>query len=420
LTLYRDVVGVLSSAVVVDFMVIDGNLGGFGEEAVPGDNTVAQVTYDAPPGIVLPAPSARLDDLANTPTIPIVVSAVPSATVMYDPMGNVLTFNGNGHTWRTVTPFGQPIIRAVYDGGECGGQGICVYDAAGNPISTPYGVMLYHELSHAWRESQGTALSGILDEGPAIADENVLRARFGGPGRSSSNIAVACGCPKPGTSTSCFIVSAARSSAAEQELNTLRQYRDGVLRRTSVGRRFFDALHREYYVVSPRIAREMHANEKLRRAMREVAVEPLVRFYKSAIELCTRDSVSTDAHAELVRGFGPREACTLATGFSRLADDRDDADVSVSPPVPVDSPLSLVGYIAARCGPRTASLPTLRWAVLRPLAAEWRVLATMATTDGGSPAADNLLAAEIRAWLEKVPHPGGDPAKIARDHAARA
>ena len=91
----------------------------------------------------------------------------------------------NGHTY-VDTAASPPVIHVAYDTSQAGGQGICVFDTSGNPISTPNVVILYHELSHAYHfalnqvpfpQSQCPAVTD--DEPAAEIDENVLRDELG-------------------------------------------------------------------------------------------------------------------------------------------------------------------------------------------------------------------------------------------------
>jgi hypothetical protein len=71
---------------------------------------------------------------------------------------------------------------------------------------------------------------------------------------------------------SCFIATAAYGSETTQELDTLRAFRDKVLRKSEPGRWFVDT----YYTVSPPLAEYIAEHEEVRTFVREVLLNPIV------------------------------------------------------------------------------------------------------------------------------------------------
>ena len=180
-----------------------------------------------------------------------------------------------------VTP---NVIHVVYDTSQAGGQGIETFDTSGNPIATPNGVILYHELSHAFHFALGqvpfpqTACPGnTTDEPAAEIDENVMRTELGlcqrdvcnhngqiGWGATCGGRGTPDGPPLPdGSSGSgggggggggCFIVTAAVGTATTFEVLRLRAVRDRLAARIGVGSRLIGAIYQEYLQFSPAIA----------------------------------------------------------------------------------------------------------------------------------------------------------------------
>jgi len=184
MTLFLDQSGDSSTA-LKNLHTISWKDGGLGTQAIPTDPTVLLVTYTETTG--QPATADRLDTLVNTNWAdPIVITALNGGI---DPYSG-LDVTGNGFTYIDRTS-GTDIIRVVYDIGQCEGRGIATFDTAGNAITTPNPVILYHELSHAFRAATGTNQPN--DEPPAETDENVMRTELGLCLRDVNNHAGQCG-----------------------------------------------------------------------------------------------------------------------------------------------------------------------------------------------------------------------------------
>jgi len=75
------------------------------------------------------------------------------------------------------------------------------------------------------------------------------------------------------TSSNCFIATAAYGSPAAEQIDILREFRDGVLLESAAGSQFVDL----YYWLSPPVADFISGNGFLRTLVRELLVDPVVR-----------------------------------------------------------------------------------------------------------------------------------------------
>ncbi len=72
--------------------------------------------------------------------------------------------------------------------------------------------------------------------------------------------------------TGCFIATACYGDYEAREVRLLRKYRDDKLIKSFLGRKFIAT----YYKLSPSIARKIETNEKLKRRIRKVFLEPII------------------------------------------------------------------------------------------------------------------------------------------------
>jgi uncharacterized repeat protein (TIGR02543 family) len=80
------------------------------------------------------------------------------------------------------------------------------------------------------------------------------------------------------TSGICFIATAAYGSATAEQIDVLREFRDGVLLESAAGSQFIDL----YYRLSPPIADVISGNSFLRTVVRELLVDPVVWMVEAA------------------------------------------------------------------------------------------------------------------------------------------
>lgn len=251
-------------------------------------------------------PQLRLDTLVNTAFTPnygsgasnvdSIVIAGLHGLVLADgtPMtnnGTALAPMGSGLPGASANPTASCLI--IYDTQITA----CVArDGSGGtldlPISSP--LVLYHELSHAFRIVTNTALAltGVCnpsspEENAAIVDENDLRtdlaARSGvtptlrDPGNHCGRIAGEC-------SSCCIIATLASRSLSSPQVQALRHARDHFVRGTEVGHAFFERFFHDYYAFSPQVCTIMAGRPSVSAQLLEGYIEPLLGFWKIMIE----------------------------------------------------------------------------------------------------------------------------------------
>jgi hypothetical protein len=233
------------ATVETDIFDITGGDGGLGDAAVPGDNTVVQITYS--PGVTNFV-TTRILNLVNSGSN-IVIAGVDSSFILSD--GTAITSVAG-----TTFVDAGGVIRVIYDVTQCGGNGYLVFDSGGNQISFPNTVLLFHELAHAFHLSIGDSPpAGPAAEFQAETDENQLRSQVGLTLRDPNNHDGGCGGGGGGGGSSCFIASAAYGAPWADEVNRLRLLRDGLVRGTRIGAILVDRIFDEYYAVSTHVAR---------------------------------------------------------------------------------------------------------------------------------------------------------------------
>jgi hypothetical protein len=229
-------------------------------------------------------------------------------------------------------------------------------------LPVPTAVLLFHELSHAYRDAKQEELptfspaecTSSEEEEAAEKDENELRKQLNLPLRDPTNI---CGHPCTASNGCCIVASIATGSESE-ELNALRQLRERFLRRSEVGYDFFEYLHYDYYAFSPQVCGEMATDATLTGNVGTYYVRPL----KSCLQL---------AAAHLIDGEPPEQiAQHLIEGVPEDLAELSAAEI-----------LSAVGVLRAEDRPpsrwreQLPVTPTLasesefvRWALIEPIA----------------------------------------------------
>jgi hypothetical protein len=396
MSIFLDLAG-RSGTAFFNLETISGESGNVGIEDVPGDPTVFQISYVDTAG--QPATADRLGQLVNNnfpgpvvTTQDIVVTAINGGNDPY--LGIDVTCNG-------FTYLDGDVIRVVYDVSQGCGAGLALFDTDGNPISTPNPVILYHELSHAFRAV--TDRQEDNDEIPAETDENVLRSQLGlclrdvnnhdggcGPGDDCGGSAgnedggpPAGGCAA-GNDGGCFIVSVTTGSSESDEVNRLRQLRDRVGSVSGLSAQLIDVIYGEYYQFSPAIAAELEQDAFARQAVLWVVVRPLLAWYTLAGTLAF-DQDNEEAVKRAARDV--LSACPRYLSGSVVA--LLEA-IRSGESLPADAPQLLLDF-----APRIQEAARFRcasWAILDPLTRAWR------SADSGLDVVE-----EVSQWLATAP-----------------
>lgn len=185
------------------------------------------------------------------------------------------------------------------------------------PISTP--LVLYHEISHAFRIVTNAALAlgptcnpSSPEENAAIVDENVLRtdlANRSGAAVELRDPGIHCGRVHGDCSSCCIIATLASRSLSSPQVQALRHARDHFVRGTEVGHAFFERFFHDYYAFSPQVCTIMAGNPSVPGQLLEGYIEPLLGFWKIMIE----------------RSRLPMDDVILGTAFLDLHADQDQA-----------------------------------------------------------------------------------------------
>lgn len=378
--------------------------GGIGQDPPVGD--LIHVTYTQ--SQTGPCPN-RLNTLVNTsfPTIPadptdIIILALDNTFVASN--GTLLgAFGGE-----TLKPgqtdsngFTNPTNSALvlYDTSQDGGAGYCAKGLASGKydLQSPNSVILYHELSHAFRICTNSQLSlahpGVCPASPeetaAEVDENDMRTQLGIPLRDTTDH-----CANPGCPTNCCIVATiATGSPYSREVNALRQVRDSFLRRSEVGYSFFEHLLYDYYGFSPEVTRMMALTPELKKLIETWFVRPLT----ASLSLIRAWSLDGCDENEIGKRFEQSAAeIDLTVENARLVRDMLQARAEI--PAFNSDLVELADLLQQRAQPS----PYIEWGLMQPTcmyldACVWR-------SEGLSPSAlGERLTVAFDAWASAMP-----------------
>lgn len=407
--------GVDPTLAFANLMVISNGDTGLGLGPQVGNRQ--QVTYARSlPG----APPTRLDTLVNTAFNPnygggpqlvnIIILSVLSNFVLNDGTmitavgGTALPPNNSGLLGAGLNNTNDCLV--IYDTSQSNGNGYCTarLGTGGTlDLQSPNAVILYHELSHAFRTVTNTSLAltntcnpSSPEENAAITDENDLRTQIAtatstpvvlrDPG---IHCAALCTSPPPNC---CIIASVASGSPISEEVAALRSVRDGFLRRSEVGFSFFESLHHDYYAFSPQVCTLMARHAELRPLVLEGLVRPLV----SALRLIERYARGCDAAA--LGGQFVAEHADAAAGAERLAMLRRAQEVLEG----VDAPLTEAERELTRLLRPALDSRHVRWAIIEPV--QIYQSAMRAHLDGcGLGRLCELLYDSVCAWGARMP-----------------
>ena len=379
----------LEPQVWLNLYTISREDGNFGEVAPPGDPSVTQVEYKG--AAPTPPTAARLYELANTTfDLPIVVTGLAGGIDPYSGMD----VTGNGFTYvdpTASTTFAGGLVRVVYDLNQCNGAGIVGFDITNKRITTPNPVLLYHELSHAFRAAKHQT-DPVNDEIPAETDEDVMRSELGLCLRDVNNHGGDCGPPADDCGGSngdpgwgCFIVSATTGSPVSVEVSRLRRLRARVGTASRLAAQLIDVIYDDYYQFSPEIAAQIQQDEVARETILGIVVRPLLAWYTLAGALAlghAHQETISQAEADVLR------ACASQVGASSIAALLEM--IRSNNPLPPNAPPLLLHF-----APKIREAERFRfasWAILNPLVRVWT-----------SAARDLDLVEEVAQWLSTAP-----------------
>lgn len=328
----------------------------------------------------------RLDALVNTdwPLTPggpdVIVLAVGANFTLID--GSLITTRGGtalppaGSGMRGSTLNTSPSTVVLYDTSDNNGQGYCLARAGTGgtmDLRLPLSVMLYHELSHAFRIVQSSLLMlggpcnpSSAEEHAAIVDENDMRTQLAAqkettPEQRDPGIHCGASCGGGGNPGSCCIVASVSSgSPLSTEVQQLRSLREQFLRRSEVGFAFFDALHYAYYGFSPQMVTVMATDLRLRSTVLDGFVRPLIRM----LQVVRDHALDGVEIPELARRFTANLDPTDGVRALALLD-RAGALLGGSD-VPLDGNESAVRDLLVELA---LPDPHVRWGLLEPVAA---------------------------------------------------
>jgi hypothetical protein len=313
-------------------------------------------------------------------------------------------------------------IYVYYDVSDCGGSHYHGFDSKGQQILLPRLSILYHELSHAYHEAIGDEPIGsnpadteALKEAQAINDENKARAMLGAPLRDPNNHGGSCGFSghiKTFWDSVCFVATAASGSQSAPSVLELLRFRDGFLRRTELGRTFFDELFAEYYQFSPALADDLRADPSSRATVSRLCVEPLIAMLRWTKLLCAiegddeslqdlADSIISSIDQslrEFVLSGDDVAAWARATRWLHLVMDPSQETQTVSGGEgPEGDPWSCVRSIIDRALKPGIALPVTRWAIAWPIRIYWDWMLTRAR--GKTP----QVVGDLVGWVGTLP-----------------
>lgn len=375
----------------------------------------------------------RMNFVTNDTVFPIVVAGVTNTFVLPDGAPITSTAGVTSVSTAAINAAGTGLdpgttITVVYDVTGCGGAGYCAFDTNGHSTADPTEAILFHELAHAFHWANDDFDPGNA-ELQAETDENQLRRQEGMTPRDPNHHGGGCTgqCAQP--SRGCLVASAAFGSPSAPEVAALRMLRDEVLRRTDLGRAWFDELFADYHRFSPSVANDMRADPWLREVVRVVAVEPLLRFWRLAWRCLSEPEPSrvlVEPAAAALRS-SLRDVAAIVPEPAAMAEVADRVgSLQREPYVPVPpshqvtfarSAAGVVAYLAAQLSRAPAAGP-VRWAMARPLALHWTGLRRLAAGEEVAAVAWDHLAATID-WTRGLPSPS-HPVPWADEKAAHA
>jgi hypothetical protein len=343
----------------------------------------------------------------NAANIDIIILALDSSFVLTD--GTLLSSFGGltlpvGNSENPTTS-----VLVLYDTSQAGGSGYCAKGlVSGNyDLQTPNPVILYHELSHAFRDATSTSLSlsasgctASPEEAAAETDENDMRTQLAIPLRDTTDhCGQNCsGGAGPNTGSCCIIASIATGSPYSGDVNQLRLLRDSFLRASETGHTLFDHFFYDYYDFSPQLCTMMAKSGTLRSSAELYMVRPLTlclelirhytldQFTPEDLGAFFQESLRTSPELQNLTADNLEQALKL------LADVRRGVRVPELASVGVDPELT----------DRICSSPYVGWMIVDPL--DMYASALLGRAQGQTPAEiGQQLASRIDKWAADMP-----------------
>jgi hypothetical protein len=400
-----------------DLAVIANFDGGLGVAAAVGNRQA--VTYArTDPGI----PPVRLDTLVNTNFTPdyglgagpqsVNIVIVPAFSNFTRNDGRLITANAGWALPPSNSGLGGAGLNnttdclVIYDTTQNNATGYCTARGTTDTLDLPFPnpVLLYHEVSHAFRIVTNAFLSlaggcnpSSPEESAAITDENDVRTQTAtliGVAPVLRNPANHCGDPGCDTGGCCMVASVASGSPLSEEVAALRSVRDGLLRKSEIGFSFFQSLHYAYYGFSPQVSTLMAQHPSLRPLILEGFVRPLV----STLRLVERHALGNEGPESLGGQFASdhadrAEAAARLSTLRRAREVLDGSDIDLP-----DVQRELAQLLCERALPNEH----VRWALVEPIQLYHSAL--QAHLDGcGAERLGEHLNEAICSWAVRMP-----------------
>jgi len=393
----------------VDLVIIANDDGVGMDDPVDGKQLVTyNRTQDGPPQL-------RLDDLVNTTFTPDYGSGAQQVDTLVIPglsgftLDDGSSFQNNG---TALAPQGSGLAGSslnttdfclvIYDTQ----QNICVARDGTDgdidlPISNP--VVLYHELSHAFRVVTNAQLELTLEcdpssaeENAAIVDENDLRTQIADrqgetpalrdPGIHCGEVGCDGGC--------CIIATVASKSLNSKQIHFLRSVRDHFVRSTEVGYAFFQKFFYDYYSFSPQVCTIMAGNRGIPEHLLEGYINPLLDFWRVMIERSGNNFTDAELGAAFVRHHRDRDAARARLeALQRTVTYWLQDETAGS-----DAPPELIKLLRERAWPSEH----MQWALVAPVRIYHEVL-TLCLAGADEPTLGRAFNEELDAWAPEMP-----------------
>lgn len=287
------------AAIVNDLYDIVDNDGGLGliDSVFPQYKTVNyQRTKNTQAAIFL-------DEMVNSTSHDIIITGVGSSAALPGGLGGVAGIGGVTFATNDLPAAPGDYINITYDITQDGGRNYYVFDIAGNRISMPNCIILFHELAHAWYidtdDDYYYYATSAEREQLAIRDENVIRAEknlnlrdennqggssgFAGDDGANRTTCLRRSAPPVGSGSSagnsgtdCYIASVCYGGTDVLQVVTLRRFKEEKLSTYRLGR-YFIKLYNAY---SPKLSCKLKNKKRINCLIRKMILDPIYHIIK--------------------------------------------------------------------------------------------------------------------------------------------